>query len=109
MWLPVSQMLKSAKKLAACPADAALQGSDAGGGHIRSRVCKAGIEIPGFLEVEQAAHLLAGIIFIGSALDDRHQAGLPVLGGIAGLEAQSIDMIIGHSILLAAKILCKIA
>ena len=75
---------------------AALQSGDLGRHGIVGGVLQAGVEVAAGLQIEQLAHLLAGLIAEGGGLDDGEVAGLPVAGTIAGVEAFSGDLIVAH-------------
>ena len=74
--------------------DAALEGCQARGDMVVGRILETGIEIAGGLEVEQFAHLVAGSIFEGCALDDGDLAGFAVAGFVAGLHAKGAEMLL---------------
>ena len=75
---------------------APLQGADLGRHHVVGGVLQAGVEVAAGLQVEQLAHLLAGLIAEGGGLDDGDVPGLPVAGAVARVEAVGGDLIIGH-------------
>ena len=55
-------------------------GADLGRHRIVGGVLESGIEVTAGLQVEQLAHLLAGLIAEGGGLDDGEIAGLAVAG-----------------------------
>ena len=68
------------------------------GGHVVvGGVLKAGVEIAAGLEVEELAHVFAGIVLEGRALDDGDLAGFAVAGGVAALYAGGLDAS-GHDV-----------
>ena len=75
---------------------APLQGADFGRHHVVGGVLQAGVEVAAGLQVEQLAHLLAGLIAEGGGLDDGDVPGFPVAGAVARVEAVGGDLIIGH-------------
>ena len=75
---------------------AALQSGDLGRHGVVGGVLQTGVEVAAGLQVEQLAHLLAGLIAEGGGLDDGEVAGLPVAGTIAGVEAVGGDLIVAH-------------
>ena len=70
---------------------AALQRTDLGRHHIVGGVLQTGVKIAAGLQVKQLGHILAGIIFKGSALHNGDLAGLAVAGGVAALHANAVD------------------
>ena len=66
---------------------AALEGGDARGDAVVGRVLEPRVEVAGLFEVEETAHLVAGRILEGRALDDGHLAGFAVGRVVAGLDA----------------------
>ena len=50
------------------------------------------IEISCFLEVEEAAHLVACLVLERGALDEGNLAGFSLSGGVSGLDAERPDM-----------------
>ena len=70
---------------------AALEFADLLGNDIVRRVGQAGIEIPGFGQVEQAGHLLAARVFECGGLDDRGRAWLAVLRLPAALDTDGVN------------------
>ena len=75
---------------------APLQGADLGRYRVVGGVLQSGIEVAAGLQVEQLAHLLAGLIAEGGGLDDGEIAGFAVAGPVAGVEAVGGDLIIAH-------------
>ena len=75
---------------------APLQGADLGRHRIVGGVLESGIEVTAGLQVEQLAHLLAGLIAEGGGLDDGEIAGLAVAGPVTGVEAVGGDLIVAH-------------
>ena len=55
-------------------------------------ILESGIEITGFLEVEKAAHLVAGFVFERGTLYDGDLTGFSLPGGISGLDTKRPDM-----------------
>ncbi len=82
---------------------AALQGADPGGDGVAGRVLQAGVEIAFGLQVEELAHVLAGVVFEGRALDDRDLAGFAVLRAVAALYADGFDSGHGHASFLIGR------
>ena len=74
----------------------ALHVADFGGYHVVGGVLKAGIEVAAGLQVEELAHVLAGIIFEGGRLNNGDLPGLAVLRGVAALDAFGVDFILTH-------------
>ena len=70
--------------------------ADLGRHHVVGGVLQAGIEISAGLQVEQLAHVLAGVIFKCGGLDNGDLAGLAVARRIAALDALGIDGVIAH-------------
>ena len=70
---------------------AALQLADLGRHMVAGGVLQAAVEIAGCLQVKQLAHILAGVVFKGRALDDGDLAGLAVAGGVSALDAFGIE------------------
>ena len=68
-------------------AHAAFQSTDLCCHGVNRGVLQAGIEVPGLFQVEQAAHLVRGFIFKGSALDNGELPRLALLGAVAGMYA----------------------
>ena len=75
---------------------ASLQGADLGRHRVVGGVLESGIEVTAGLQVEQLAHLLAGLIAEGGGLYDGEVAGLTIAGTIAGVEAVGGDLIVAH-------------
>ena len=70
-------------------------------GHVVVRwVLQAGVEVTRLLEIEQAAHMLGGVVLPRGGLVDRHLAGLSVPGTVAALHAGRSDML-GHGLSFA--------
>ena len=69
---------------------AAFQGIDLGGCLVHRGVLEAGIEVAGFLQVEQAGHLVGGLVFEGGALDDGNLPGLAFPGLVACVDAEGV-------------------
>ena len=65
----------------------AFQSGDAGGDGIVCGVLEPGVEIAGGFQIEELAHVFAGVIFEGGALNNRDLAGFAVFRGIACMEA----------------------
>ena len=68
-------------------ADAALKVGNLCGDAVVCRILEAGVEIARFLKVKEPAHLLARLVFVGSALYYRYNTRLAVFRRIAGLHA----------------------
>lgn len=68
-------------------ADAALKVGYLRGYAVVCRVLETGVEIARFLKVKEPAHLLARLVFVGSALYYRYNTRLAVFRRIAGLHA----------------------
>ena len=68
-------------------ADAALKVGNLCGDTVVCGILEAGVEIARFLKVKEPAHLLARLVFVGSALYYRHNTRLAVFRRIAGLHA----------------------
>ena len=66
---------------------AAFEGGDPRGDAVVGRVLEPRVEVAGLFEVEETAHLVAGRILEGRALDDGHLAGFAVGRVVAGLDA----------------------
>ena len=58
----------------------ALQSRDLSRNHIVGGILETCIKVSGCFQIEQFAHVLAGIIFKSCALDDRNHSGLTVFG-----------------------------
>ena len=69
---------------------APFQGGDLAGHGVAGGVLQAGVEVAVGLQVEQLAHVLAGVVLEGGGLDDGDLAGLAVAGGVAALHADGI-------------------
>src|SRR5699024_9909926 len=69
---------------------ATVQGGDLAGHGVAGGVLQAGVEVAVGLQVEQLAHVLAGVVLEGGGLDDGDLAGLAVAGGVAALHADGI-------------------
>src|SRR5699024_1471453 len=69
---------------------APLQGRDLAGHGVAGGVLQAGIAVAVSLQVEQLAHILAGVVLEGGGLDDGDLAGFAVAGRIAALDADGI-------------------
>ena len=69
---------------------APLQGGDLAGHRVTGGVLQPGIEVAVGFQVEQLAHILAGVVFEGGGLDDGDLARLAVAGGVAPLHADGI-------------------
>ena len=102
-WSPAPAMLKTAKKFAAWPelvSMAAVPPSSSAmlcGNVVVGGVLQAGVEVAGLLKVEQATHMLGGVVFPGGGLVDRNLARLCVAGAVAALYAGGADTF-GHAI-----------
>ena len=59
-------------------------------------ILEPGIEIPTGLQIKQLAHILAGVVFEGGALNDGDLPGLSVPWGIAALDACGFDLVFWH-------------
>ena len=70
----------------------AFHGADLRGDHIVGRILKAGVEITGSLQVEEFAHILAGVVLEGGGLDDRDLAGFSVPRRIPGLDTERFNV-----------------
>ena len=70
---------------------AALKRGDLGRHHIVGGVLQSGIKISLRLEVKELAHILAGVIFEGRALNDGDHSRLAVFGFISRLDAHCIS------------------
>ena len=79
---------------------AALKGADAGGHHVVSGVLQAGIEVAAGLQVEELAHVLAGVVFESGALYDRNLTRLAILRGVASLNTDCTEFLIQFIFLL---------
>ena len=71
---------------------AAFEGRQARRHAVVGGVLETGIEIAGLFEVEETAHLVAGRVFEGRTLDDRHLPGLAVGRFVARLDTQGGGM-----------------
>ena len=70
---------------------AALQLGDLFGDLVAGGVLQAAVEIALSLQVKELAHLLAGVVFKGSGLDDGDLAGLAGARAVAALNAEGFD------------------
>ena len=71
-------------------------------------VLEPGVEVAAGLQIEQLAHVLAGVIFEGGGLDDGNLAGLAVAGGVAALYALGADFVLAHGVSLLISSLCRV-
>ena len=79
---------------------AAFELADLGCDRVVGRVLQTGVEVAGFGQVEQPAHLLARPVLERRGLDDRGSAGLPVARLVSALDTGGVD--VRHSALLRA-------
>ena len=75
---------------------AALKSRDLRGDEVVGRVLEAGVEVAAGLEVKKLRHVLAGVVFEGRALHDRHLTGLAVAGAVAALHTGCFNIPIRH-------------
>ena len=71
---------------------AALQGRDLGRHRVVGGVLQPGVEVAAGLQVEELAHVAAGSILKGGALNDGHLPGFAIAGGVAALYAFGSDV-----------------
>ena len=71
---------------------AAFQRADLGRHRIVGGVLQPGVKIPLGLQIKQFAHILAGRIFKGGALDDGNLPGLAVARRIPALHTDTVQM-----------------
>ena len=71
---------------------AALQGRDLGRYRVVGGVLQPGVEVAAGLQVEEFAHVAAGSVLKGGALNDGYLPGLAVAGGVARLHAFGSDV-----------------
>ena len=79
---------------------AAFQLADLRGDGVVGRILQAGVEVAGFGQVEQSAHLFARLVFEGRGLDDWGSAGFSIARLIASLHADGVD-VFAHMFLLS--------
>ena len=75
---------------------APLQLADLGGHVVIGGILQAGVEIPALLQVKQGAHLLAGGVAEGGALNNGDIPGLPVTGGITPVDTFGALSLLAH-------------
>ena len=75
---------------------APLQSADFGGHPVVGGVLEPGVEIALCLQIEQGPHGLAGGIAEGGGLYDGDVPGLPVAGGITGVDALGAGLVVWH-------------
>ena len=75
---------------------AALQLADLGRNGVAGGILQTGIKIAAGLQIKQLAHIFAGSILKGRALNNGNLTGLAVPGGVAPLHAFCFDLKITH-------------
>lgn len=71
---------------------ATFQLSDLGGNSVVGGVLETGVEVAGFLQVEQVSHLGGSVVLESGALVDGEHAGFALLGGPTGLNTQCFEI-----------------